>query len=139
MTKPLYLYMIFLGIGLIFLLVAGIIAYFRFDFLKRAIKTEGVMTDFILSKGKYRSYRPVVKYKTLNGKEQSFTNLVGHRPNPYKVGDRVTVFYDPVNPSHAIIGTFFSLWLFPFIFGIIGAIFTIVGIIVWKFVPFVSA
>ncbi|MFA6520855.1 MAG: DUF3592 domain-containing protein [Candidatus Gracilibacteria bacterium] len=134
MPKPLYLYLIFLSIGIAFLLAASIIAYFRFDFLKHSKKTDGTITDFILSTGKYRSFRPVVKYKTLTGKEQSFTNLVGSRPNPYKVGDHVPVFYDQANPSKAVIGTFFSLWLLPFIFGLIGTIFTIVGIVLRIFI-----
>jgi hypothetical protein len=44
-------------------------------------------------------YRPTVVFTTADGHEVTATSTTGTNPRPGKVGDGVTVYYDPRNPE----------------------------------------
>ncbi len=65
---------------------------------------------------------------TVNGRRQT---LQGACSNPaiYKVGDKVEVMYDRVNPERAMVNTFTELWLGPVFFGVAGILAALIGIV----------
>lgn len=74
------------------------------------------------------SYFPVVRYRTADGRQVTFSASSGssHRP---QVGDQVTVLYDKGDPDHARVDSFAEFWLAPLITGLLGLVFAAVGLI----------
>jgi len=79
----------------------------------------------------YLIFYPVIRYSGPDGKEFIFRNPVGARPSPYRAGDVVGLFYDPSAPEKAILDTFFSKWLLPFIFSTVGFPLFMTGMGLW--------
>ncbi len=67
------------------------------------------------------SYHPVVRFRTVDGGTSSFTEGVGTYPAKYELGDKVTVLYDPANPSDAQIRSW-EMWFPPILFMVIGVL-----------------
>jgi hypothetical protein len=72
-------------------------------------KTDGTVIEI---KDKYESnadlddisrhyYSPVVRFQANDGKTHIFHDESWTRPSQFKVGDRVRVAYDPINPASA--------------------------------------
>jgi len=68
------------------------------------------------------TYSPDVKFTTRYGEVIRFTDDLSTNPADFKVGDTVTVIYDPMHPQNVRIKTFVRLWLFPGIFVLVGLI-----------------
>lgn len=106
-------------------------------FLKTAQKSEGMVVELsrhssgasIKSSGNY--FYPVVKFKTLGGKEIEFVSSAGANPAEYEVGDKVSVFYDPLRPHQAKINSFLDVWLFPVISLFLGIIFGGIALVLY--------
>ncbi len=58
---------------------------------------------------------PVVEYN-VDGQRFTFHSSISSSPPAYGVGDKVTILYDPDDPTTAQINTFHDRWLFPLIF-----------------------
>jgi hypothetical protein len=59
-------------------------------------------------------YSPVVEF-TVNGQTYSFDGGNASDPPAYRVGEVVSVIYDPSDPSTAQINKWTERWLFPII------------------------
>lgn len=68
-------------------------------------------------------YAPVFTFIAQNGNPYTAISRSNSNPPQYKVGDSITVLYEPDNPSRARIDSFLDLWFLPVIFGGIGAAF----------------
>ena len=97
---------VFCGIGVIFLMVAWIIASVMADRKKNCTaKAVGTVTDLVRSTNYHdrnshaRGFHPVVQYTTDKGETLSVTSAVSTNPPKYKVGDIVNVKYDPNKPQ----------------------------------------
>jgi Protein of unknown function (DUF3592) len=107
------------GFGLIFLLVGVVIRTTSRGF-RGAARAQGTIVAFDprvpgsirTSGGRLRFgmpwgfqgdagmvYMPTVEFTTADGTSVKATSHIGTNPRPGKVGDRVTVFYDPRNPE----------------------------------------
>lgn len=115
---------IFLFIG-ICMLISAIIAYVNnVSFIETAEKTNGVVTELILRKS---AYYPVIQFRTTTNEVINFNSPVGSLPPSYRVGEEVTVFYDPANPYSATLNGFWSKWTVSIILSFLGVIFSFLG------------
>jgi len=71
---------------------------------------------------------PVVKFVTGDGRTVEFESEVGSNLAP-KVGQDVTVLYDPLNPEEARISSFMMLWGIPSVFAILGGFLLAPGVL----------
>jgi hypothetical protein len=112
--------------GAALLLLAASLALFAKTewFLHSAVLTNGVLERISSPDGRTGT---IFKFSTLDGQmvrhESSVTVRSTGMPGP---GDRVPVYYDPANPSHAQIGLWAWLWLAPTVLGGLGTVFGIV-------------
>jgi hypothetical protein len=127
---------LFILVGMI-LLVLGVIQFFRQrEYIRSAIRTEGDVIGLIPHKEhgefirvktaqgvkleqKY-TYRVVVRFKPLRGRQVKFTPGMSMRPPPYQVGDRVPVLYPPEHPHRAQIDRFLFLWFLVIMLNLFG-------------------
>src|SRR5262249_44613226 len=73
------------------------------------------------------AYYPVVKFRTATGEAHTLHSNTGSSSPSYRVGETVSVLYDPGNPFDARIVGFFSLWFLVIIFGPVGALLSLAG------------
>lgn len=69
------------------------------------------------------------KFTDKYGNEHRIRSSVGSNPPKFMVGDKVEVLYPENKPRKAKLNTFFSLWGFSLIFGIIGVIHLLIGLV----------
>jgi len=101
-------------------------------FIDHSTGAKGVVVDLSLSRSSSSStpgsvYYPIVRFKTAKGEEVEFRGDVGSNPPSYRKGEEVQVRYDPKDPYHASIDSFFALWFFPLLLSGMGVIFGILG------------
>jgi hypothetical protein len=116
--------------GLAMLAGAGATYMSSRNFLNISSAAEGVVTDLVLShSSSSRSgvYHPKVSFQTEAGENIEFNSSFGSNPPSYNKGDRVKVLYDPANPNHASINSFFSLWFAPLLLSGMGILFAGIG------------
>ena len=115
--------LIFLAIGIVILIITAKIRLNTLAFLAKAISTKGRVINLEErasndDDGRYSySYYPVVEFSYSRGRTKQFVSKLGRNPPAFKVGQEVTVMYDPNNVESAKIGTFGELWLFTVILG----------------------
>lgn len=115
-----------LGLGMLF----GAFTFYTNtqDFLKNALTTSGTVVELVSSRSSdSTTYRPVVEFKTQDGKLVEFTSSSGSNPPSFSEGEIVEVLYQESSPERAKINSFFSLWGGSTILGGLGAVFFIVG------------
>ena len=108
-------WMILLAMG--FIGVLGIYFFYQtVYFLEGGIKTQGVFVRDIHVKRGSRgggSFYWKVGFTTAEGQRREINTPASNFFLEPKIGDDVTVYYDPANPTHAQLGTFFQMWLIP--------------------------
>jgi hypothetical protein len=123
---------IFLALGVTF---SGLTIYFVRDtqaFVERGVAVRGEVVDLNRERSISGSpgsgvYHPIVKYTTTVGEQRTFRGMNGSSPPSYRVGEAVDVLYDRTNPVDARIASFWSLWLIQSMFGVLGAVFSLIG------------
>jgi len=117
-----------IGIGM---LIGGIFAYrSNQQFLQSSLKSTGTVTGLDLKHSSdSSSYYPVVQFRTLENQVINFKSSVGSNPASYQVGETVEVNYNPTNPNSAKINDFTSNWLTVLILGLMGSVFSFLGLI----------
>lgn len=63
--------------------------------------------------GQLKGYAPVVAYITASGQRYTFTRPFVGPVAAYATGDRVSVYYDRVDPTLAALSNFHDFWLLP--------------------------
>ena len=132
--------LIFGGIGVLCLVIAGISAVGAVRQLGREVEAPGEVVDVVLRRTRdsetnqlQEYYYPVVTFPAADGAQQEVQLDEGSWPAAYGVGDKVTVLYDSGQPSQVRIKSGAStllLWLLPLITGVVGFVFTAVGVVV---------
>jgi hypothetical protein len=120
--------MLFLGItapflGLVLLGGAGFAVYYQRSISAGRRQAQGKVIDLageIYNPGSTGVYRPIVRFHTPDGLEYEFKSEYGSRPAMYKVGQMVTVVYDPVDPERAEIRSSVGRWLVPAVMAFFG-------------------
>lgn len=72
-------------------------------------------------------YYPVVEFRTLENQSVQFTAPRGRGEKTYEIGARVSVLYNPNQPSRSRLDTFWGLWGPTAIFGGLGLLFGVIG------------
>ncbi|HEX8337059.1 MAG TPA: DUF3592 domain-containing protein, partial [Pyrinomonadaceae bacterium] len=62
-----------------------------------------------------------------------FTETTSSNPPGYSVGDRVEILYHSQNPKRARVASPFRLYLLALVFGGLGAVFFVVGLVIAAF------
>jgi hypothetical protein len=95
---------IFLAVGLLLLVISGIIWYNKKKFETKSVKTTGTVIDLIAkssSSGSQPTYSPVINYLDAYGVKHRYIARYSSNPPEYKIGERVTIYYDLKNPDNA--------------------------------------
>jgi|GEM_PF-2166863 len=114
--------MVFIVLGLVALLVAGISGLLTLNDGKSA-HADGVVVGFKNLSG--RVPNPVIAFTVSNGEPMTFTNAVAS--SNWKVGDHQPIAYNPARPSEAVIEGVGGRWFFSFLFGLLGGAFLLIG------------
>lgn len=101
------------------------------SFIAESTKTEGTVVDVVRSQSSEGStiYKPVVHFIDQNGQKIKFTSSTGSNESCGLIGQKVEVLYRPTDPHNAEINSFFNLWGFSAIFGGLGGVFLLFGLI----------
>lgn len=122
---------LFMGIGIIMLVVSFVVNTNSKKFFKTAVKTEATIEnideyrDYNRTSGKYRTkYDVYISYQTADGAFYEDVRL-GYYKNDMREGQTLTVYYDPQDPTdvRAKEGMKLVVW----IIGGIGALFSVIG------------
>jgi len=92
------------------------------DFAKR-VKVEGE----VVSLDGFESVTPIVEYEW-QGNIYEIRGSVASNPPAFELGEKAEVLVDPDNPADAIINSFIERWLLVLILGIMGTIFSTIGL-----------
>lgn len=128
--------LVFGGVGATLLLASAAVLFTVRLFVRNALRTQGTVVRLVERRGHKngRSYSPVVKFTTQTGHFQ-FTETLGTNPAGYDVGDRVEVLYHWQDHKRARIASAFRLYFLPGLLGLLGIIFTSVGVLLFFILP----
>ena len=120
---------IMLGLGILFLLIAigfgGSVLWFR----THAVRVTGtVIAEVLTPYADGNMYCPTIRYTTREGQSLTHDSNVCAWPPAYEEGQRVTVYYDRLNPKDVQMADLFGNWFIPGLFGFLGITFTISGV-----------
>jgi hypothetical protein len=118
-------------LGLSLVILSVVIQVKQYIFRGRARRARGEVVEIVeASSGPGRRLKyPVVEFETERGRTVEFESSVGSNPSLYRVGQRVSVLYDPDEPQKATIDSFLSRWLATLITGCLGVSFLFVGMV----------
>jgi hypothetical protein len=105
-------------------------------FVHASASAAGTVTDSVSrwhrdpgdAPGVSRLSYPVVRFVTTDGRTFEFESQVGSNLAP-RVGQQVTVLYDPLNPKEAKIKSFTMLWALPLAFTVLGVLLLFPGVL----------
>jgi hypothetical protein len=120
---------LFVGIGATMVVLAGWMLVKKLAFVRNSVTASGDVVALVnVWDGIEVSHFPKVLFKTPAGREVTFQSEMGSNPPARRVGEKVRVRYRPEQPQSAEIDTFFSLWGAALLFGLLGGVFTLVGL-----------
>jgi hypothetical protein len=136
---------IFLGIGVLLLIITGFSTASAIKTISREESAPGQVVDLVprnvrdSSTGDVTQITyPVVEYTPLGQARLKVQMSEGSSTPDNVVGDQVVVLYDPQRPTHARIkstASDFLLWLLPGITFFVGAVFVAVAVVIYKVWP----
>jgi hypothetical protein len=113
--------------GLAFLLLAITQLLRTKVFLQRAVFAEGQIIELRMKSGSEGPiYAPIVTFNGPSGPVQ-FESKYASSPSGWKVGDLVSVAYDPADPTNASIRSFMPLWFGAIMASVVGIFCLIYG------------
>jgi hypothetical protein len=116
---------IFGGLGVLLFVVGVAISLPRFLLVANGAVAEGFVVE--LKKGSKGSKRAVVEFKPKGQPKTRVTATVGNSSATHSIGERVQVYYDPSDPSDALIDSFVELWFFALMFNGMGLMWIAIG------------
>lgn len=120
---------------LVLLGLAALFAYPSVRLLRDAERASGTVIG-LQSSGSSSSSRgrqAVVEY-AVGDDIYTIISTVSSSPPAFKVGETVTVLYEPGAPADGTIQSFLELWFVPMVLGILGAADGIVMLVLWAVV-----
>ena len=106
------------------------------------VSVQGTVTGLerrVINPGSGGVYCPVVEFKTPDGQTIRFESAFGTLPASHKVGQSVTVLYNPANPQEAEVSSAVSRYLYPGVMAFMGLIALCLGGSFLIFTFFLSA
>ena len=115
-------------VGVLLLVGALLLWNHSRQFVASAHTAQGTVVELIESRDSDGStYKPVVRFTAVDGREVTYTESFSGNPPPYEVGETVEVLFNTDKPHKARIKGFMSLWLGSTILGGMGLIFAAIG------------
>lgn len=122
-------------LGLLFVSLSIGLSLRKWLRIKKSLQTTGVVIKNEASLGMRQSnssfrdtlYKPTVRFQTTDGRTIDYTPVTSNNTSNYSVGENVPVYYNPQQPQEAIIGTTIRLWQGFVVFGLVGGVFALVG------------
>ena len=120
-------------IGLVFLPIGIGFWVNNTSFERDAEKATGTVIDHTMKVSYDRdgdrseSYAPDVRFRAADGKDYEFTDSISSSKKK-EIGSQVDVLYKPADPSDARIDSVARRWLFPGIFGGVGALMVLIAV-----------
>ncbi|MBP9762843.1 DUF3592 domain-containing protein [Patescibacteria group bacterium] len=104
-------------------------------------KTKGTITRYEISHTKQNQtlYQTIVTYKAADGAEREAGSLTRSSSAPGKIGDTITVYYNPAQPEVAHVQTFRDSWLHILLLGAIGFVLFVIWFGTWVGPPAAAA
>lgn len=128
--------LVFLGLGLIALLVAAVLFGSGAWFRATAEAVQGVVIEEVLTPfSDGNAYCPVIRYTTQGGFSYTHHSNICAWPAAYERGDTVRLYVDPADPEHVQLYSFFSVWFGPLLAAFLGAVFFGVGLTTYRLDP----
>lgn len=143
--------LLFMAIGGVFLLCAGISASNTRNFHATALQAQGTVTGFKETRSRDEdgsesiSYYPIVvftalrtaqgdslEYRIDEGRKVTFTAGVGSGDKAYEIGETVPVSYAPDAPEDARLDGFVQNWLLAVLLGAFGLVFSGSGVAIMR-------
>ncbi len=131
MTK--FVLRLFLGIGILMLVIAAVTGYFTGRAHSREVSAQGNVIEQVVRQDSEGNefYYPVVMFYLPDGSTRTVTLSVGSYPPAYIDGQVVTVLYDPQQPLVARIqstSSTITMYTWTIVTGLLGVIFTAVSL-----------
>jgi len=105
------------------LLIAAVYSYRETrTFIETAARATGTVIGYSGNRP-----RPIVRFEDERGAQVQFTSSTGSSPPRYRIGEAVSILYQPSAPYDAKTEDFFSLWGGSVIVGGIGSVFFLIG------------
>ena len=125
--------LIFAAFGAAFL-VAALLAYLHTRrFVAESVPALGEVIGLRKHDGDGVTYSPIIRFPGPGGRLFEFTETTSSNPPGYSVGDRVEIRYHSQNPKRARVASPFRLYLLASIFGGLGVLFLVVGLVIAAF------
>ena len=126
---------IFIVLGLGLLLISFNYYEQATVFIQRTVITTGTIVSYEIDRAvsdedlstPVKNYYPVISFETVKGKKITFKSKSTYNPAQYKVGDQLSVRYNPKNPQEAEVFSVYALWIRFAVVFIFGLIFTLIG------------
>jgi hypothetical protein len=127
--------LVFGGIGVLLLGIAGVLYLREQSFLARAETATGMVVDLDLSSSSDNSsaYCPVIEFETHAGESVRYYGNVCTNPPSYDIGAQVDVLYDPQNIRKVQMTGFWSQYTGVFVLSVIGIPFLLFAL--WGVLP----
>ena len=101
-----------MALSLVFIVMGGIFGVRTYQFLERAVKTDGTIVELVERRSDEGDilYAPVFTYTDAGGNTHKIFSSTASYPPIGDVGDKIVILYDPEDPGRAKENRFFSLW-----------------------------
>lgn len=104
-----------LALGLLFLLVAIISCCHTLKFLNNGYKATATVIDYHKYESDGEVYAPIFTFRTTDNQLVTYELPEGNNPPSWKIGETVTIIYDPSHPSNLSLYSYFRLFALPLV------------------------
>jgi hypothetical protein len=128
---------IFMVIGIIFLVIAGLIVYFNYTFTQRAVTIKGKVLSYETYEsrnddgGSTTMYRLAFQYE-YQGKTYTHVSSGASSSPEFQEGEELDIMVDPKDPDEILINSFMEQWFASVLLGGMGVVFGGLGFLVYK-------
>ncbi len=125
-----------LCVGAIFVVIALGFGLYTTWFLHSSVATNGTVVSMRTvtdAQDNSITYAPVFTFVASDRSNYTVSSDTGSNPPAFEPKQRVKILYEKSHPTNARIASFGQLWLFPLVFGIIGATATAVGYFLFRY------
>jgi hypothetical protein len=127
-SMPMWGILMFIGIGLLFACVGIGLGIRSWSLESNARRADGTVLRLV-SSGNRGGMSPIIQYE-VDGRTFEIQSSISSSPPGYSVGEKVKVLYLPDQPAAGSLDSFAERWLLPLIFGGLGSVFALVGVII---------
>ncbi len=124
--------LLFVVFGMVFAGIGVVLIVRERRFVAHAARSVGTVVELhkrMLTAGGYPEIVlcPIVRFQTAAGQEVTFENASGSRPARFRVGQSITVYYDPQHPETAHVASGCLQYGISIVFIVLGVIFAFFG------------